>query len=315
MARPFCPRLLENAELPFTGANYEFYAATVAKLVMKERLQNAGVRTPEFLAMKKVTPEEIKEVIEKVGFPMLTKVAWGYDSIGIVNNSVIWNYKEAHEKIPDMFRRFSEIYMERFIIGREFTVFIVDVVDGTGLGENGVTRKNGRAYKVFPAMERIFPEDVPEELRFVREDHEYVGADEFVASSKKEAIYSIRNVSEQLNYALTALALDAYLACGGRSYGRVDIREDSRTTTITPTTSTTSTTTHERNYSQGNSEQHSEGSGEDAHRNGNFYVLEVNSQPCISLDCGTPFAEAIKLQPNFLYLLDTIIQHAIASAH
>lgn len=100
----------------------------------------------------------------------------------------------------------SHIFVERFINGREFTVFIV-----------GSSHQPDRL-KIYPPMERVFHSSVPDTERFL--SYRYWERDE------EESFLSFQLVNSDLHEKLCELSKRAYCAVGGNGYGRVDLRMD-----------------------------------------------------------------------------------------
>ena len=100
----------------------------------------------------------------------------------------------------------GNIFVERFINGREFTVFIV-----------GDSHQPDRI-KIYPPMERVFHASVPENERFL--SYGYWERDD------EESFLSFQLVGSGLHERLCELSKRAYCAVGGNGYGRVDVRMD-----------------------------------------------------------------------------------------
>ena len=114
---------------------------------------------------------------------------------------------------------YGGVYIEKFLPGREYTVLIVgDKVRGT---------------KVYMPIERAFNESLCEDEMILSHDQYWAGCevdqkDTVTGSKKAESFCKFVAAPENIRDMLKDLTRDAYLAIGGVSYARVDIRTNTR---------------------------------------------------------------------------------------
>ncbi|HEY9599360.1 MAG TPA: hypothetical protein V6D33_16980, partial [Cyanophyceae cyanobacterium] len=108
----------------------------------------------------------------------------------------------------------DSIFVERFISGREFTVFL--------LGDS----QQPESLKIYPPIELVFQSSLPETEQF-RSYENFCGEHlEESSSSSSEPFYRCQPVASDLSEKLCNLSKRAYCAVGGNGYARVDIRMD-----------------------------------------------------------------------------------------
>jgi D-alanine-D-alanine ligase len=129
------------------------------------------------------------------------------------SNSVVYNDEQISLQIQRLLQgqhemqfRLGNIFVERFINGREFTVFIV-----------GSSHQPDRL-KIYPPMERVFNSRIPETERFL--SYGYWERDD------EESFLSFQLVNSDLYQKFRELSKCAYCAVGGNGYGRVDVQMD-----------------------------------------------------------------------------------------
>jgi D-alanine-D-alanine ligase len=109
------------------------------------------------------------------------------------------------------------LFVEQFIAGPEYTSFIT-----------GSSTDPGNCY-VYPPVERIFHESLPEEEKFLSFDRLWEIYEDENPMPGDENFYNYHRPEPSLVAALEKLSLDAYMAVGGMGYGRLDIRMDRNT--------------------------------------------------------------------------------------
>src|SRR5882757_6099956 len=117
---------LELLNLPYTGPNPILYDPP--KPLMKYVAYCAGVKTPASVEITSLA--EVVEVLEKLEFPMFVKPAKAGDSLGVDEHSLVHNQEELQEKVTAILNEYSEILVEEYVDGREFTVLVAANKDG-----------------------------------------------------------------------------------------------------------------------------------------------------------------------------------------
>lgn len=132
---------LDLLNLPYTGPTAKLYDPT--KELMKYVSHCEGVKTPGYFLIEK--PEDIDEVEKFLQYPMFIKPAKAGDSLGIDENSVLYNKQDVLKKVVEIFNDYGPLLVEEYIPGREFTVLVTANADG-----NDCT--------VYKPVEYVFPE-------------------------------------------------------------------------------------------------------------------------------------------------------------
>eukprot|EP00823_Brevimastigomonas_motovehiculus_P000481 TRINITY_DN105_c0_g1_i1.p1 TRINITY_DN105_c0_g1~~TRINITY_DN105_c0_g1_i1.p1 ORF type:complete len:613 (-),score=153.76 TRINITY_DN105_c0_g1_i1:138-1976(-) len=213
---------LEEKNIPYIGAGSEFVQTTVAKVPMKQEFAKHGVTTPLWIESLEDAEKKTKE--NPGMWPLFVKTDGGNGSFMISEQSVVHNMDELRAewarllKADEWCQRFR-LFAEQYIVGPEFTVFVYGSKQGN-LYLNDVYALDG--------VERRWPTH-----EGFRTYEQYLGVPKYftcVPDAKHQPF-------------IKKLAKEAYVAVGGDSFGRVDIRQDIKT--------------------------------------GKYYVLEVNAYPLV----------------------------------
>jgi len=206
---------LEKFNIAFTGSDSLFYHASTSKAYMKEKFIQNNVPTSPFVIISKETLEEdISKAAKLIGFPLILKHSISYCSIGISEKSVVFNESEA-ASVARQEVDGKEIFAEKFLAGREFTVFV------SGDKEQGVI--------THPPVELSYESTLATHLKlqtFNERVMDQIESNEHDTTNESEAFKKISVTKEDEARAIEKIAKDAYLAVEGSGYGRVDIRSD-----------------------------------------------------------------------------------------
>ena len=212
---------LEAARIAFSGADCHYYHATTSKILMKAYFDRAGVKTAPYGVIHD-PQNDIPGLCASLGTPLIVKPAVSAASWGITLKSIVKTDEEIRVQVEGLLRGmhgcvFPEgtIFVERFIGGPEFTVFVV----GSSSRPEGIT--------VYHPAERVFHEGLPSSERLLSYER-YWGfyADE-PPLPHGATLYRYRLVEDDaLKERICELTRRAYLSVGGCGYGRVDIRMD-----------------------------------------------------------------------------------------
>lgn len=204
-------KLLESKGIIFTGGDANFFNVCDSKILMKRAFVEGSVDTAAYEVISENSP--FQGICDRLGTPLIVKPAISLESRGISLQSVVYNDEQISLQIQRLLQGQHEmqftlgnIFVERFIKGREFTVFIV-----------GNSHQPERL-KVYPLMERVFNSSVPETEQFL--SYGYWERDD------EESFLSFQLVGSGLHERLCELSKRAYCAVGGNGYGRVDVRMD-----------------------------------------------------------------------------------------
>ncbi|HNP92062.1 hypothetical protein, partial [Macellibacteroides fermentans] len=109
------------------------------------------------------------------------------------------------------------LFVEQFITGPEYTTFITGSSDDQ---DNCI---------VYEPVKRVFHESLPESEKFLSFDRLWEIYEDESPMPEEENFYEYQPVKGELVAALKKLSLEAYKACGGKGYTRIDIRQDAAT--------------------------------------------------------------------------------------
>ncbi len=180
--------LLEWLNIPYTGSGMQASAIALDKLKTKVMWRGANLSTPEFVVLEDKT--DYRLTLERLGGECFVKPVREGSSLGMSIVKSADDLKKAHEYAGGFD---SEVFAERRINGREYTVAIVN--------------------------NAVLP---PIELRVKNTFYDY---DAKYLSEQTEYICPC-DLSESESRALSKLALDAYLTVGCTGWGRVDFMLD-----------------------------------------------------------------------------------------
>lgn len=131
----------ELLDLPHTGPTAKLYDPP--KELMKYVAHCEGVKTPAYFIIDQ--PKDIEKVDQFLSYPMFIKPAKAGDSLGIDENSVLYNKEDLLKKVVEIYNEYGPLLVEEYIDGREFTVLVA-------------ANEDGRSCKVFQPVEYVFPE-------------------------------------------------------------------------------------------------------------------------------------------------------------
>ncbi|RYZ85161.1 MAG: hypothetical protein EOP04_16545 [Proteobacteria bacterium] len=214
---------LEKHRLIYTGSDSDYYNITTSKIPMKEAFDKAGVSTAKW-AVIDGTEKSLDGLCQKLGAPLIIKPAVSGGSMGVSVKNVVYTDKELQDRVDEVKNGYrgwnllaDGLIVEQFITGPEFTSFIV------GSSTTPVQ------CEVFPPVERIFHESLPDEEKFLSFDRLWEIYEDERPMPGNENFYNYHKPSAELAKAVEEISLQAYLAVGGMGYGRSDIRMDKQT--------------------------------------------------------------------------------------
>jgi D-alanine-D-alanine ligase len=147
--------MLDLAGLAYTGSNHIASAVAMDKDLSKKLFRSAGVPTADWL----MAPAEPADVESSLGWPVVVKPSKQGSTVGL---TVVRQASDLAAAIILAASFDDEVMVEKFIVGREFTV---GVLDGTALpvGEiiaPGEVFDYQAKYQIGGARE-VFPADLP----------------------------------------------------------------------------------------------------------------------------------------------------------
>lgn len=210
------PFLLDAMALPYTGSCAESLLMTSNKTMAKERMENAGLPTPEWIGPYPVTlpfPGNSNPREKKTGV-WIIKSVWEHASIGLDENGLIQT--DDPELVHNAMKmRVTQLggacFAEQFIDGREFNLSLL-------WGPRGV--------EVLPPAEIIFegygtekPRIVDYRAKWDETSYEYQHTPRTFSFGSEDSIL----ISE-----LKRLAVECWKVFGLSGYARVDFRVDTQ---------------------------------------------------------------------------------------
>jgi D-alanine-D-alanine ligase len=214
---------LDKCKLIYTGSDAHYYNITTSKIPMKRAFDVAGVSNAKWEIIDG-SEDSVKGLCKKIGAPLIIKPAVSGGSMGVSVKNVVYTDKELLQRIREIKKGYrgwnllaDGLIVEQFITGPEFTTFIV--------GSSSEPEK----CIVYPAVERIFHESLPEEEKFLSFDRLWEIYEDEKPMPGNENFYNYHRPDASLMKALEKITLDAYVAVGGKGYGRLDIRMDANT--------------------------------------------------------------------------------------
>jgi D-alanine-D-alanine ligase len=214
---------IEKNGLIYTGSDAHFYNITTSKIPMKKAFDKAGVSSANW---RVITDKKgsTKGICKRVGTPIIIKPAVSGGSMGVSVKNVVHTEEELAERVEEIKKGYrgwnllaDGLFVEQFITGPEYTTFITGSADDA---ENCI---------VYEPVKRIFHASLPESEKFLSFDRLWEIYEDEAPMPANENFYEYGAAEESLIPALKQLSLDAYKACGGKGYTRIDIRQDAIT--------------------------------------------------------------------------------------
>jgi len=185
--------LLELMGKPYTGSSPLACGFAMDKVLSKKYWLGIGVPTPSYLAFSSLSLPDIAAIEAELPYPVIVKPSREGSTIGI-------NKAESREQLElalvDAMAYDSDVLVEQFIAGPEFTVTVIDDV-------------------AYPVIGLKASED------HVLYDYEA----KYIANDTQYLLPS--GLSEDDELYVQSIALDAYQSLGCSGWGRVDVMQDS----------------------------------------------------------------------------------------
>lgn len=214
---------LEKQRLLYTGSDAHFYNVTTSKIPMKRAFDEAGVSTAKWEIIDG-SDESIEGVCQRLGAPLIIKPAVSGGSMGVSVRNVVYTEEELKARVREISAGYrgwnllaGGLFVEQFITGPEYTSFIVG------------SYTNADTCFVYPPVERIFHESLPDEEKFLSFDRLWEIYEDEKPMPRNENFYNYHRPDPSLVKELEKISLEAYLAVKGMGYGRLDIRMDQNT--------------------------------------------------------------------------------------
>ena len=111
--------------IKYTGTDYLSSAICMDKAVTKKFFIEGGVPTPKAVTIYNhpaTLKKDVKNAVEKIGFPLVVKACNGGSSVGVY---IVSSQDEVNDAIRNAFTYDNKILIEEFIKGRELTCGVI----------------------------------------------------------------------------------------------------------------------------------------------------------------------------------------------
>ncbi len=216
-------KYLNELHLNYTGSDEYFYEITTSKQKMKTAFDEHNVANAAWQFIESVDDID-GNIFEKIGTPIIVKPAISGGSMGVGVKNVVHNIDEFREQVAKMLQGYrgwnlnaGGIIAEQFIAGAEFTVLITGDYD------------NPESAKIYTPVERVFHQSLPTEERFLSFDRLWEIYEDEAQMPNEENFYEYALPNENVIESIKQISWNAYVACKGKGYTRVDVRMDEAT--------------------------------------------------------------------------------------
>jgi len=190
---------LEMFKIPYIASSKAALDNESDKNRAKKIMQKSNIRTADFFITN--PGEYLKESSIPIKFPLFIKPITGGDSRGVDKNSLVFNFEDFTAKVLDIkLKQNSPSLVETYLAGKEYSVGIFeDSIDGS--------------LKAMP-IEIIVKKNI--------DGHCILDFD--VKKNDEEEVILVTD--NKIFDKLSQLAKDSFIALGGKSLGRIDIKMD-----------------------------------------------------------------------------------------
>lgn len=112
--------LFDLMGIRYTGTGHQSSALSMDKNITKQFFKGYGIPTPLSIMVKKGEPFSLPE---EIGFPCMVKTCCGGSSVGVYRVEQVYQLEKA---LKDAFAYEDTVLVERCIIGREFSVAVIE---------------------------------------------------------------------------------------------------------------------------------------------------------------------------------------------
>ena len=190
---------LELLGIPYTGSGVMASSIAIDKAMTKRVWHSEGIPTPAWRLLRQgqFTREQIREVPDQLGLPLVVKPAREGSSIGL---SKVYGYSEMQAAVDAAAAMDADVLCEQMIVGDEVTCPVL------GTGDEAVA---------LPVIRIVAPEG----------NYDY--QNKYFTDDTKYLVPCGLPPGEEA--AIQALVLKAYRVLGCRGWGRADVMIDAKT--------------------------------------------------------------------------------------
>ena len=190
---------LEKHGIAYTGSDKFANRLSLNKNLAKEQLQTHGIKTASFKLSSRLDASTFDE--KGLNFPLFVKPNNKSGGQGIDEFSIVRSSAQLLSKISSIHTRHStDALVEEYLEGREFSVAVIT---------NALTGQ-------LTAL--------PLEIIATKDSNGERMLGNVIKNLNIETSLMVEDANEHLD--LSAFAIDAFTALGGRNYGRIDVRLD-----------------------------------------------------------------------------------------
>jgi D-alanine-D-alanine ligase len=194
--------LWEIIGIPYSGNRPITLGLSQNKILAKNIFNANGIPTPDYEVFEAV-PEKLR-----MGYPVFAKPSNEDASLGISQNSVIYDIDSLKRSVASLLSKYDEpVLVEKYIEGREFNISIIGNKDPKVLPVSEID---------FSALDEGTPKITGYEAKWLA-DHPFYRKTPSVCPAK---------IAADLRKNLETTALKVYELLSGKDYGRVDFRVD-----------------------------------------------------------------------------------------
>jgi D-alanine-D-alanine ligase len=207
------PAICEFFDIPYTGSGVLTLSICLNKARTNEVLLSNGVMVPPFQVF--YTHEDGLQLNSE--FPLIVKLLHEGSSMGLSKMSVVHNEKALRDQVNFLISTYQEpVLVQKFIIGREFTIGILGNQDLFTLPITEITFQDPFGIVLF------YPDD--EVIPMIKQ----VKGDQFVNDFMNQIIFEKSkcpaDINPELAERINQMALKAYEVLECRDWCRIDIR-------------------------------------------------------------------------------------------
>jgi len=199
------PALLELLGIPYTGCGSFGMLLALDKATSKQIVTNSGLSAPRFA----VVPVAAAVPKTQLCFPVIVKPRIGGASQGISLSSIVHDWRQLKARVRHVHRRHRQAAIcEEFIVGREFSVGVID---------------DGGMPLALPVRETFFGGVAAGGPRFATERLKTSAA----YRTRWNVSYGKAQIDSELEDRIRAFGVKAYRALELKGYSRIDLRYSS----------------------------------------------------------------------------------------
>ncbi|MFH0992389.1 MAG: ATP-grasp domain-containing protein [bacterium] len=202
----FVAGVYELMGIPYTGASAFTLGLCQNKVRTKQILGFHKMRIPRFALYRTLT--HLTEEEFDLGFPVIVKPLHEDASVGIANDSVVYEFAALRKRVKYICHRYEQpALVEEYIDGRELNIAVIGNKRPIALPISEID---------FSALPQDYPKIVTYNAKWMEGTEEYKGTVGVCPAS----------VSPDVEHEAREIALQAYRLMGCRDYARVDMRLD-----------------------------------------------------------------------------------------